>query len=60
VDMIAKLFTSDYTITYDDAQNIVLTFNSNIGYKNVWILTNLFNRLATIPQVLVISQTEGE
>ncbi len=60
VDMIAKLFTIDYTITYDDAQNIVLTFNSNIGYKNVWILTNLFNRLATIPQVLVISQTEGE
>lgn len=60
VDMIAKLFTTDYTITYDDAQNIVLTFNSNIGYKNVWILTNLFNRLATIPQVLVISQTEGE
>ena len=60
VDMIAKLFTDDYTITYDEAQNIELTFNSNIGYKNVWILTNLFNRFATIPQVLVYSETEGE
>lgn len=60
VDMIAKLFTDDYTITYDAAQNIELTFNSNIGYKNVWILTNLFNRFATIPQVLVYSETEGD
>ena len=60
VDMIAKLFTDDYTITYDAAQNIELTFKSNIGYKNVWILTNLYNRFATIPQVLVYSETEGD
>lgn len=60
IDMIAKLFTDDYTITYSEEQNIELTFNSNIGYKNVWILTNLFNRLATIPQVLIYSETEGD
>ena len=57
VDMIAKLFTDDYTITYTENQDIELTFNSNIGYKNVWILTNLFNRFATIPQVIVSSET---
>ena len=60
VDMIAKLFTDDYTITYTENQDIELTFNSNIGYKNVWILTNLFNRFATIPQVLISSVTEGD
>lgn len=60
VDMIAKLFTEDYTITYSENQDLELTFNSDIGFKNVWILTNLFNRFATIPQVIIYSETEGD
>ena len=57
VDFIASTISQDYTIEWDeDTQDII---NDNIGFKNIWILTQLFYRIATEPQVLVVSD-EGE
>ena len=39
--------------------SITIEFEENIGYKNIWILTQLFYRIATEPQVL-ISADQGE
>jgi hypothetical protein len=55
VDMIAKLISDNYTLSYDENKDIVITFEQSIGYKNVWILSNLFYRLATAPQVVIKS-----
>ena len=60
VDFIASTISQNYTIEWDeDTQDIIITFNDNIGFKNIWILTQLFYRIATEPQVLVVSN-EGE
>ena len=58
VDQIANLIDDDYTIAWDEYENIELTFNRNIGFKNLWILANLFYKFATIPQVNVYSEAE--
>lgn len=55
VDQIASLISQNYSITWDENCDIELTFSEPIGYKNVWILTQLFYRLCTAPQVLVYS-----
>lgn len=60
VDKIASTISQDYTITTDENADIVLTFSESIGFKNIWILTMLFYRIATAPQVLVISSDEYE
>lgn len=57
VDQIASLIDRDYTITWDEYENIEVTFNNPIGYKNLWILANLFFKFATIPQVSVYSES---
>lgn len=55
VDMIAKNMSLDYELQYadDDTGDIVIVYNEDIGFKNVWILTQLFYRIATEPQVLI-------
>ena len=58
VDMIAATVSPDYTITIDENADIVLSFTNSIGFKNIWILTQLFYRIATAPQVLVMSAEE--
>lgn len=55
VDKIAELIDNDYTIEYTENADLQVTFAKNIGFKNVWILTNLFYRLATEPQIIIIS-----
>lgn len=55
VDAIASLVSKNYTITYDERQDINVTYNENIGFKNLWVLTQLFYRVATSPQVLITS-----
>lgn len=37
--------------------DLVITYGRSIGYKNVWTLTNIFYRIATIPQVQINSIT---
>ena len=55
VDQIAALVSQDYSITWNEDCDIELTFTDSIGYKNVWILSQLFYRLCTAPQVIVSS-----
>ncbi len=55
VDQIAKSIDIKYTISWDKNKDIVITYSNAIGYKNVWILTQLFYRIATEPQVLIKS-----
>lgn len=57
VDQIARLMDSRYTIGWDNNRDITVDFVQNIGYKNVWILTQLFYRLATSPQVIITAGT---
>lgn len=57
VDQIAGLIDSKYTIGWDRNRDITVDFERNIGYKNVWILTQLFYRLATSPQVIITAGT---
>lgn len=57
VDQIARLMDSQYTIGWDSNRDITVDFKRNIGYKNVWILTQLFYRLATSPQVIITAGT---
>lgn len=55
VDQIAQSVNSDYTISYDENKDIIINYSKAIGYKNIWILTQLFYRIATEPQVLIKS-----
>ena len=57
VDQIARLMDSRYTIGWDNNRDITVDFERTIGFKNVWILTQLFYRLATSPQVIITSGT---
>ena len=57
VEQIARLIDSQYTIGWDGNRDITVDFERNIGYKNVWILTQLFYRLATSPQVIITAGT---
>ena len=60
VDSIAAGISQNYDIEFDeDTQDIVINFHENIGFKNIWILTQLFYRIATEPQVLIMAD-EGE
>ena len=55
VDGIASLISNDYTISFDANNDIHIHYTNSIGYKNTWILTQVFHRIATEPQVLVSS-----
>lgn len=56
VDKIAHTIDPRYTLSYNDAHDIVIEYSTNIGFQNVWILTQMFVRFATSPQVVVVSQ----
>ena len=58
IDEIASLISSNYTISWSEDQDLIITYHESIGYKNIWILTQLFYRICTVPQVSVV--TEGE
>ena len=55
VDEIAHLVSNDYTMSFDANNDIKLHFNESIGYKNTWILTQIFYRISTEPQIIVSS-----
>ena len=56
VDKIASLVSLNYELEIDENADIVIHFQENIGYKNLWILTQLFYRIALAPQVLITSE----
>lgn len=53
IDDICAIVGSDYTIGFNEDRDIEITFNEAIGYKNVYLLTQMFYRFATTPQVLI-------
>ena len=55
VDLIAKNITLNYELTFTGSGDISIDFQEDIGFKNIWILTQLFYRIATEPQVLITS-----
>lgn len=58
VDQIARLIDKDYTIEWNEDQDIEVTFDKYIGFQNLWILSQLFLRIATSPQVIIYSYPE--
>ena len=58
VDMIAKNVTLNYELNFTEDGDISIDFQEDIGFKNIWILTQLFYRIATEPQVLITSAGE--
>lgn len=60
VDQIARLIDSDYTIEWNADKDIEVTFERYIGFQNLWILSQLFLRIATSPQVIIYSYPEEE
>ena len=52
---VASVISKDYTIEFNANADIVIHYKKSIGYKNVWILTQLFYRTMTEPQVLIVS-----
>lgn len=58
VDKIASSVSENYNISFAENGDILVAFTENIGYKNIWILTQLFYRITTEPQVLISSQGE--
>ena len=59
VDKIVSVLSDQYQIYYSEDKDIVVEFAENIGFKNLWILTKLFYRIATVPQVIIMSE-QGE
>ena len=55
VDDIAQTVSTDYTIEWDEYGDILINYSKSIGYKNVWLLTQLFLRICTEPQVTIQS-----
>jgi hypothetical protein len=55
VDQIARLIDKDYTIEWNEDNDIEVTFDKYIGFQNLWILSQLFLRIATSPQVIIYS-----
>lgn len=58
VDRIAKLIDDDYTVEYNEDKDIVVTFAHSIGFQNLWILSTLFLKLATSPQIFIQTAIE--
>ncbi len=55
VDDIAAEFSGEYTISWDASGDIKIHYTNSIGYKSVWVLTQLFYRVCTAPQVTIES-----
>ena len=59
VDYIVSGISNKYDIDYDeDTKDLVINFHESIGFKNMWILTQLFYRIATEPQVQITAEGE--
>lgn len=58
IDQIARLIDEDYDIEWTEDNDILLYFHNYIGYKNLWIISQIFLRFETIPAVQVISESE--
>lgn len=55
---IAEIIDPEFELSWDENQDIVVHYNKDIGYKNIWILTQIFYKVATEPQVLITAGLE--
>jgi len=55
VDQVVKNVSTDFTLMHDENGDIIVNFEEDIGYKNIWILSQLFYRIATTPQIYISS-----
>ena len=55
IDKIASLINEDYDLSWTEDGDITIHYTENIGFARVWVLSRLFYRIATCPQVLVTS-----
>jgi hypothetical protein len=55
IDKIASLVNEDYDLSWTDEGDVTIHYTENIGFSRVWVLSRLFYRIATAPQVLVTS-----
>ena len=55
IDKIASLMNVDYELSWTEEGDITIHYIENIGFARVWVLSRLFYRIATCPQVLVTS-----
>ena len=55
IDKIASLVNEDYDLSWTDEGDVTIRYTENIGFARVWVLSRLFYRIATCPQVLVTS-----
>lgn len=55
VDNIAAEFDPDYELEWTENGDIKIIYANSIGFKNVWVLTQLFYRVCTTPQVIIQS-----
>lgn len=57
IDEIAALTSNNYTISWDGHGDITVAFSDPIGFARVWILSQLFYKVSTAPQILVTAAT---
>jgi hypothetical protein len=55
IDQIASGISEHYTISFTENKDILISFSEEIGYKTIYMLTQIFYRTATAPQVLIQS-----
>ncbi len=53
IDQIAALVNSDYTLSWTEQGDIQIQYTEQIGFVRVYVLSQLFYRIATAPQVLI-------
>ena len=55
IDKIASLINENYELEWTEYGDVTIHYTENIGFARVWVLSRLFYRIATCPQVLVTS-----
>ena len=53
IDKIAALVNSAYTLEWTPEGDVTIHYSEQIGFARVYVLSQLFYRIATAPQVLV-------
>lgn len=58
IDKIASLVNEEYTISWSEEGDVEIHYIDNIGFARIWVLSQLFYRIATNPQVIITSGGE--
>lgn len=58
VNEIAALMDTSYEISWTEDGDILIHYEEAIGFSRIWVLSRLFYRIATAPQVLITAGGE--